>query len=186
MPSKAAPFAAETKGMTSFCNTESASVGAAPTRDPRGTGIGRGVSFSSTGAMVSIGNSASGCEIANAEGYFTVALLLACWANAIAAVSAKTDAMKSLGNVRSIASSGGDWIRSDQGHPRPLLCIVWSCFACPALRSVRSGLVKRDHAQYTNEVQSRIHQREAITQIRWPSNVGISIRTCRRGLWEGN
>src|SRR6266849_8881851 len=182
MPSKAAPFAAETKGMTSFCNTESASVGAVPTRDTRGTGIGRGVSFSSTGAMVSIGNSASGCEIANAEGYFTVALVLACCANASAAVSAKTHVMKSLGNVRSIASSGGDWDSVGPGTPPAivLLCSVLLCL--PALRSVLSGLVKRDHAQYTNEVQSRIHQREAITQIEKAKNVGISIRTCRRCL----
>src|SRR6266849_5112256 len=117
MPSNAAPFAAETNGMTSFCNTESATVGAAPARDPRGTGIGRGASFSSTGTMVSIGNSESGCEIACAEGYFTVALALAPCANASAAVSAKTDAIKTLGNVRSIASSGGDWDTVGPGKP---------------------------------------------------------------------
>src|SRR5713226_6009844 len=160
MPSKAAPFAAETKGMTSFCNTESASVGAAPTRDPRGTGIGRGVSFSSTGDMVSIGNSESGCEIANAAGYFTVALVLACCANASAAVSARTDAMKTLGNVRNIASSGGDWDTVGPGTPP---AIVLLCLSCLAECFGRAG--ETDHAQYTNEVQGRIHQREAITQI---------------------
>src|SRR5258708_25813857 len=134
MPSKAAPFAAETNGITSFCNTESASVGAAPARDPRGTGIGRGVSFATTAIVVSIGNSESGCEIANAEGYFTVALVLACCANASAAVSAKADAMKNLGNVRNIASSGGDWNSVGPGTPPAIAlhCLVLLCVSCLA------------------------------------------------------
>jgi hypothetical protein len=100
---------------------------------------------------------------------------LACCANASAAVSMKTDAMNTLGKARNIDDSSGE-IGLRPGNPRSL-----PCFACPALLVLlvaeclgRPGM--RDHAQYTNEIIGRIHDRQAIPKPRWAPNPGLLRR----------
>src|SRR5712692_9101559 len=88
MPSKSMPLVAETLGRTSFCTSGSDFAGLTTPRVPSGIGLGSGASTSPR-PSTSMGSSLRGRETAWPVGYLTIVLVLASWANARAAVSAR-------------------------------------------------------------------------------------------------